>query len=304
MKLGLKGVICPILTPFNDDGSLAEDLWVSHARWVLDQGAHFLSPFGTTGEALSLGLSERRHGLEVLIEGGIPPSRLMPGTGVTALVETKELTSHAIGLGCPAVMVLPSFFYTNAGDGGQGRYYADLIERVGDDQLRLILYNIPQNTGVPVTPGLTARLNALFPSTVVAYKDSSGDWNNTQAVITAAPDVAVFPGSESFLVHGLAAGAAGCISATVNLNAAAIRSVFEGAVAGTDVAAANDDIKAFRKTVQDAGLIGPMKAALAVRSGDQRWLNLRSPLQNATLEQGRALIEALGASADHLPNGR
>src|SRR3954470_19573264 len=101
-----QGVIAPILTPFENDGSIARDLWTSHAKWVLEQGAHYLSPFGTTGEALSVSLGERMQGLEWLGEAGISPSRLMPGTGVIALPETIELTAHAVRLGCAGVMVL------------------------------------------------------------------------------------------------------------------------------------------------------------------------------------------------------
>ena len=295
-----QGVIAPILTPFENDGSIARDLWISHAKWVLDQGAHYLSPFGTTGEALSVSRYERLQALEWLVEAGISPSRLMPGTGVTALPETVELTRHAVRLGSAGVMVLPSFFYTGVGDNGQARYFSEIIERVANPALRMILYHIPQNSGVPVSPALTARLSEAFPETVVAYKDSAGDGNNTAAVIAAAPSVAVFPSSEAQLTKGLASGAAGCISATVNLNAAAIRAVYDGASAGKDVADADTAIKAFRKTIQDAGLIPAMKAVLAVRSGDKRWLNLRAPHENASLAQGEALVAALGSAADHI----
>ncbi|BAV50694.1 Dihydrodipicolinate synthase [Mesorhizobium loti] len=298
-----QGTIAPILTPFADDGGIARDLFVSHAKWVLGQGAHFLSPFGTTGEALSLSLGERMQALEWLIEAGISPGRLMPGTGVTALPETVELSAHAVGLGCAGVMVLPSFFYTAAGDDGQARYYSELIERVANPAMKMILYHIPQNSGVPVSPALTARLSAAFPDTVVAYKDSAGDWNNTAAVIAAAPNVAVFPSSEAQLTKGLANGAAGCISATVNLNAAAIRSLYDRTLAGENVTEADAAIKAFRKIIQDAGLIPAMKAVLAARSGDQRWLNLRAPHENATLENGQALLVALGSAADHIDHG-
>ena len=298
------GIICPVLTPFEDDGRIARDLYVSHAKWILEQGAHFLSPFGTTGEALSIGIRERMEALGWLIEAGVPPQRMMPGTGVTALTETVELSSHAVKAGCAGVMVLPSFFYAAAGDGGQARYFSELVARVGDDRMRMILYNIPQNTGVPVSPALTAELNSRFPDTVVAYKDSSGNWDNTQAVITAAPGVAVFPGSESFLTKGLAAGGAGCISATVNLNAARIRAVYDDAIGGRDVSAADAAMKAFLKTVQDAGLMGAMKALLAVTSGDYRWLNLRAPLNNASLAEGEALLAALGETAGHLRGKR
>src|SRR6185369_10224183 len=131
-----QGVIAPILTPFENDGRIARDLWVAHAKWVLDQGAHYLSPFGTTGEALSVSLGERMQALEWLVEAGIQPSRMMPGTGVTALPETVELSRHALGLGCAGVMVLPSFFYTAVGDDGQARYYRELIEKVASPKLK------------------------------------------------------------------------------------------------------------------------------------------------------------------------
>jgi 4-hydroxy-tetrahydrodipicolinate synthase len=238
--------------------------------------------------------------LEWLVASGISPARMMPGTGVTALPETVELSKHAVGLGCAGVMVLPSFFYTAAGDDGKARYYSELIERVANPALKMILYHIPQNSGVPVSPALTARLSAAFPETVVAYKDSAGDWNNTAAVIAAAPGVAVFPSSEAQLTKGLAGGAAGCISATVNLNAAAIRALYDAAIAGQDVTQADAAIRAFRKVIQNAGLIPAMKAVLAVRSGDKRWLNLRAPHENATLESGEKLLAALGPAADHI----
>lgn len=295
-----QGTIAPILTPFENDGRIARDLWIAHARWVLDQGAHYLSPFGTTGEALSVSLNERKQALEWLVEAGIPPDRLMPGTGVTALPESADLTAHAVGLGCAAVMVLPSFFYTAVGDNGQARYFSELIERVGNPAMRMILYHIPQNSGVPVSPALTARLNEAFPETVVAYKDSAGNWDNTAAVIAAAPKVAVFPSSEAQLTKGLASGGAGCISATVNLNAAAIRALYDGAIAGRDVTEADAAVKTFRKAVQDAGLIPSMKALLAMRSGDKRWLNLRAPHENPTEAVGEALLATLGSLADHI----
>ena len=267
---------------------------------VLDQGAHYLSPFGTTGEALSLSLRERMDALAWLIEAGLPPERLVPGTGVTALPETMELSAHAVGLGCAGVMVLPSFFYASVGDDGQARYFSELIEKIRDPKLRLVLYHIPQNSGVPVSPALAGRLSARFPEIVVGYKDSAGNWENTLAVIAAAPKLAVFPSSEGQLTNGLANGAAGCISASVNLNAAAIRAVYDGARAGHDVNAADANIKAFRKVVQDAGLIPGMKAVLAVRRREPRWLNLRAPHMNATREMGEALLKTLGKLADHI----
>ncbi|MYH89654.1 MAG: dihydrodipicolinate synthase family protein [Gammaproteobacteria bacterium] len=106
----LGGVITPILTPFNDDLGLAPDLYLEHARWLLDQGIHYLSPFGTTGEALSMAHRERLDAVDALIDGGIDPARLMPGTGLCNLPETLELTRHAVERGCAAVMTLQPLF--------------------------------------------------------------------------------------------------------------------------------------------------------------------------------------------------
>ena len=287
------GIICPLLTPFETGGAINRALYSAHAHWVLEQGAHYLSPFGTTGEALSVGIDARMQALDWLIEDGVPASKLMPGTGVTALADTVALTRHAVQAGCAATMVLPSFFFKDAGDDGQARYFEALINAVNDPRLRMILYSIPQNSGVAVSPALTARLNAAFPAHVVAYKDSSGDWANTCAVHEAAPDVAVFPGSEAFLAKGRALGMAGCISATVNVNAAAIRAVF-------DETADDAGIQTVRKAVQSAGLIPAMKAMVAQRWSDDIWLNLMPPLHDATPETGTALLNELGSLMDHL----
>lgn len=295
-----QGIIAPILTPFEDDGRVAEDLWQTHARWVLDQGAHYLAPFGTTGEALSLSMSARMAALASLIDAGIPAPSLMTGTGLTSLHDTLALTRHAVDLGVAAVMVLPPFFYLEASDDGHFRYFAALVDGVGDDRLKICLYNIPQNSGVPISPDLAARLNREFPDTFVAYKDSTGNWDNTLSIINAAPALAVFPGTEALMLQAMEHGGAGCISATVNLNARALRDVYDTKVSGGDTAAGNSAINRLRDMVQHAGLIRAMKSVLAVRYGDARWLNLRPPLLNASMDLGHQVLAELGPLAGHI----
>ena len=65
----MTGVMTPILTPFNDDLSFAPDLYISHAKWLLEEGIHFISPFGTTGEALSMTVDERLSAVDQLVDG-------------------------------------------------------------------------------------------------------------------------------------------------------------------------------------------------------------------------------------------
>ncbi len=292
----LSGVITPILTPYNDDQSIAEDLYLSHAASCLGSGAHYLSPFGTTGEALSNTMAERMHMLELLVSSGTArPDQLMPGTGLCAFEDTLTLCKHAVQLGCAAVMTLPPFFFTQANDEGYYRYFSELIEAVGSSALRICLYHIPQNSGVGITPDLSARLNKAFPEIVVAYKDSFGNWDNTRSVIEAAPGISVFPGSESFMIDAMKLGGGGCISASCNTNATAIRAMYELALSGdwSGAEAALGPINAHRKAIQDGGLIPALKAYKALQSNDDRWLNLRSPLMNADPALGEALADTL-----------
>jgi len=279
-----RGIVTPVLTPYNHDMTIATDLYLEHAGQCLADGAHYLSPFGTTGEAVSNTSRERMEILERLVTSGIAqPEQLMPGTGLCALADTETLVRHAVDLGCAAVMTLPPFFYVNARDEGLYRYFSTLIDRVGSDALRICLYHIPQMAGVGISPALAARLNTAFPEIVVAYKDSSGDWENTRAVIDAAPGISVFPGSESFLLKGVEAGAGGCISASCNSNAGAIRKLYDLALADKTIEAQALEaaVNRHRTAIQDAGLIPGLKSLKAHQSGDERWLNLRPPLEPA-----------------------
>ena len=289
------GVISPILTPFHADGTIATRLYTEHAAYSLEAGIHYLSPFGTTGEAVAVGMSERMEMLERLVDAGIPAAQMMPGTGLCALPDTVILTRHAIDLGCAAAMVLPPFYYPTSED-GLFEYYARLIDGVGSDALRVCLYHIPQMSGVALPPALTARLNAAYPEIVVAYKDSSGDWENTKAVIDAAPGVSVFPASETHLIHGLAAGAAGCISATCNSNPSVIRAYFDAKRAGDEETCASLEpgMIAHREAVQKAGFVPALKSMFAEASGNDTWLHTRPPMDDADPAMGQALNRTLG----------
>ncbi len=187
------GVVAPILTPFEADLSVSHDRLVAHAQRVVDEGCVGLAVFGTTGEALSVATREREAALEALVAGGIDPGVMIVGTGVTNLPGTVHLTRHAMELGCRACMVLPPFYFKDPDPEGLFRHFAGLVERIGDDRLRIMLYHIPQVAGVGLPVPLVARLRAEFPEVVVAIKDSSGDWANTEALF-GIDGLTVYPG--------------------------------------------------------------------------------------------------------------
>jgi 4-hydroxy-tetrahydrodipicolinate synthase len=136
---------------------------------------------------------------------------------------------------------------------------------------------------------LIGRLIRAFPSTVVGLKDSSGDWANTAAILETYPGFEVFPGSEVFLLDGLRKGAAGCISATCNVSAAAIRGVYD-TWKGEDAEARQSAITALRKAIQAFPMIPALKALIAHYRHDPGWARVRPPfLELPAAEVARAV---------------
>lgn len=272
----IRGVIAPNLTPFNSDLSIAEDLYLDHAAWLIDQGCAGLAPFGTTGEALSIGIDERISLLEKLCVR-IDPAKIIPGTGLTNLPDTVRLTQHSVDMGCAGAMILPPFYFKGVSDDGLYDYFSWLIQAVDRPALKIYLYHIPQVAGVGIPSEVASRLHREFPATVVGIKDSSGDWSNTERLL-AIDGLIVYPAQETTLVEGNRLGAAGCISATANLNPANIARLIHGIENGHVDEKLNGDVALFRKTLAQAGPIPAQKALLAHWTGDQRWSHLRPPL--------------------------
>jgi len=293
-----RGVIAPILTPFNDDLSIATDLYVAHARWLFEQGCAGIAPFGTTGEALSVGIDERIEAIRALVDGGVDPTRVIPGTGLTNIADTARLSRACLDMGCAAVMTLPPFYFKGVSNEGLYAYFEQLIEALGEDA-RIFLYHIPPIAIVGIPAALVKRLHEDFPGQVVGVKDSSGDWDNTRELL-GVDDLIVYPGSELPLLDALELGAPGCISATANVNASAIARVIEAYDRG-DLETAQELLVAvirFRETVQDYGPIPAQKRLLAIATGDARWVNVRPPLTAMCDGAGRDLADLLQREFD------
>jgi 4-hydroxy-tetrahydrodipicolinate synthase len=226
----LAGVLAPVLTPFRADLSPDAGRLATLCRWLLGQGCAGLAVFGTTSEANSLTLEERERLLEAVLASGLPPAALMPGTGACALGDAVRLTRLAVRSGCAGVLALPPFYYKGVSDEGLFRFFSELVERVGDRRLRLYLYHIPPVAQVGIPDAVVERLLARYPGAVAGMKDSSGDWAHTRATLAAfaGSGFDVFVGSERFLLANLRAGGAGCITATGNVNAAAISRLWRG----------------------------------------------------------------------------
>jgi len=290
------GVLTPVIMPFDTELNIDSTRLLNQCRWLLDQGVG-IAIFGTNSEANSLSVDEKIDTLDQLTEAGIDPTRLMPGTGLCALPETVRLSAHVARLGCGGALMLPPFYYKGVSDEGLFRSYSEVIERVGDERLKIYLYHIPPVSQVGISIALIERLVARYPETVVGIKDSSGDWSNTRAVHDAGlDDFRIFAGSESFLLQNMREGGAGCISATANINPAAIHELYsswDSEQAEQKQAALN----AVRECVQQFAVIPALKAIVAHFSGDPDWRRVRPPLVELDARQRDELsrrLEALG----------
>jgi len=291
-KPSFSGVIAPVLTPFGEDGAPDADRFIEHAEWLMADGCTGLAPFGTTSEANSLGLDERMELLEDLVDAGIEPAKLMPGTGMCSIADATILTQHAVDLGCGGVLMLPPFYYKNPSEEGLFRFFADVIDEVDDDRLRVYLYHIPPVAQVGFSLRLIDRLIKEFPGIVVGLKDSSGDWSNTKAILDAFPKFEVFPGSETFLLDGLRSGAVGCISATANVNPRGIREVYDR-WQGEEADQLQARISGLRKAIQAYPMIPMLKAIVAHYREDTGWAEVRPPFVPMGSAEARTAIDAL-----------
>ena len=301
MASSVRAVFSPVVTPFRRDLSPDPERLAKHCRWLLSNNVG-LAVFGTNSEANSMSVDEKADLLDKLIEDGIDPRRMMPGTGMSALTDSVYLTAHAVRLGCSGVLMLPPFYYKGVTDEGLFRSYSEVIERVGDSRLKVYLYNIPPVSHVPLSVALITRLLDAYPQTVAGIKDSSGDWNNTQAYIESFADrgFVVFPGSESFLLQGLRNGASGCISATANVHPGPIAKMldlWESADADDHQARLNEIRGIFAKYP----MIAALKSAVAFYSGDPEWRTVRPPLVELTDDQERTFLSELDAARFEMP---
>jgi 4-hydroxy-tetrahydrodipicolinate synthase len=298
----LKGVLSPVATPFQSDLSADPERFVRHCKWLLAHGCSGLAVFGTNSEANSLAAEERIALLEALVGGGVPAEKLLAGTGCCALPDSVKLTAHAVKLGCAGVLMLPPFYYKGVPDEGVYRNFSEVIQRVGDDRLRLYLYHIPPVSQVPITLGLIERLLSAYPREVVGIKDSSGVWNHTQAVLDAFADSGfdVFVGSEVFLLQNLRAGGVGCITAGANVNPHGIDAVYrswQSAEAETLQAKADS----VRKVLQSVPMLPALKAVIAHFADDSAWATVRPPLVELSAQDRADVIVALTGLGFEMP---
>jgi 4-hydroxy-tetrahydrodipicolinate synthase len=281
----LSGVIAAVATPIEDSGAPDIKRAVTLARYLLDNGCDGLNVLGTTGEATSFSLDERKGVMDAYKANGLPLHRLMVGTGAAAMADAVALTRHAAELGFAGALVLPPFYYKGVPDDGLVAYIDTLVKATQAKPIPLYLYHFPAMSGLPWHVTLIERLLESYPSRIVGLKDSSGDMAFARAAAKVSPDFAVFPSTEACLLEARSGDFAGCISATANLNA----DLCGRAWAQGDTAALDAAVK-IRKLFDGKPLVSGVKALLAHIHGDAGLARVKPPLASFSAADRASVI--------------
>ena len=290
----LKGVIAATPTPLNADLTIDIGRLIGHCRWLLGEGGcDGINLLGTTGEATSFSVEQRIAAMRAVAGSGIPLQRMMVGTGASALADAAALTTAARDLGFAGALLLPPFYYKGMDAESLAEYVGEVIGKASPCGLRIYLYHIPQNTGVPFTAATIARLRERYPEIVVGLKDSSGDIAFSRSLAVEFPGFDVFPSSEGSLSEWKSSRFAGCISATTNVTGALSQIAWRDPDGdkGRDAAAA---AMAIRGVLAGFPLMASVKAALAEMTGDAGWDRLMPPLRRLSPSERAELFARLG----------
>jgi 4-hydroxy-tetrahydrodipicolinate synthase len=272
-NIKLRGVIAAVATPVVEDGSPDTARATKLARYLIDNGCDGLNVLGTTGEATSFSVEERKRVMDAYKADGLPLDRMMVGTGAAATADAVALTRHAAELGFAGALVLPPFYYKGVPDDGLVAYTDTIVKATAQKPIPIYLYHYPQQSGLHWHAALVKRLLDTFGSRIVGLKDSSGDMNYAREAAAISKNFDVFPSTEAVLLDARAGAFAGCISATANLNA----DLCQLAWSKGDKAAL-DHAVTIRKLFDGKPLVSGVKALLAHIHGDPALARMKPPL--------------------------
>lgn len=278
------GVSAALTTPFDRAGRIDWARFTAHAKKLTGDGVGLVTAFGTTGEGASLSLEEKAPLYDEMAKSGPGVDRLVECIYGPPSDTAGRLVGRALKAGAAGILLTPPYYFRGVPEEGIYRWYSEVIERAGADCRDIILYNIPQITGVTIGPALVSRLREAYAGIIAGVKDSSGDWQQTEAMLAEHRDLAILVGNEAHLARAVQRGASGAISGVANLSP----SLVAGLVRGEE----NPMIVPLLEKLLALPLIPAIKAVLALIRGDAAWAHVRAP--HLQIEDQSMLAECAG----------
>ncbi len=199
-----KGLFPAIITPMTSEGELNEEAFRAVMEDNIQAGVHGFWVAGGTGESVYLTDDENRRIAEISADQNQGRVKNIMHVGAPSTVRAAMLAEHAAKQGVEAICCVPPFFYRTTDDALVEHYR--VVGAAAD--LPLFVYNLPQCTGVEVTPELMAKIQEGVPQ-LSGLKHSGPDFHATAAF--ARMGLNCFIGSGRLMLPGLTVGAIGCI---------------------------------------------------------------------------------------------
>jgi 4-hydroxy-tetrahydrodipicolinate synthase len=286
----LTGVVPAIPTPVTSDMEPDVNRLLKFAEQLFADGVHGLNVTGTTGEATSMSLDQRKQVIAGVGASSLPKDRVMVGTGAASVADAVELSRCAADAGLTGALVLPPFYFKDPSTSGLLRYFEAIAQATHQSALDIYLYNFPALSGIAYSKELVTALTTEFGTRIAGLKDSSGDMAYATDIAQSFPQMNIFPSNEGAIPQCRDQLFAGCISATANLSAKLCVSAFDG---GDD--AALEVAKGIRAKVAEGPLVPRIKAVLANQLSDSEWANVLPPYAKLSGEEQQELNQAIKA---------
>ena len=294
-------LVVAVATPITGELTPDARLLAARGRTLLASGCDGLALFGTTGEGAHFAPRDRMAALEGVVAAGLPPDRLLVAPGALSIRDTVELSRHAVGLGVAGCLLMPPCFYRGGlTEDGAFRWFATVVDRVGSERLRLVLYHFPDISGVPVTPVTVRRLVERYGPLIAGIKDSGGDLGFTEALLRRFSDLAVFTGTEIHVPAAVASGARGTICGLANVVPRLMRRMLD-APSLPDGRRFVPLLRAVDGILSRGPFIAGIKAVVAATTGESAWRALVPPAVPLPLHDEARLLADFGRFEDALP---
>ena len=277
------GLSVALSTPFSQGGAIDSKLAVLHSKRVLQNGANSITLFGTTGEGTSLSQTEKLKILRTLIKEDILASQIIVAVMTSSLQDVVSQCIEYHELGVRRVLLAPPFFFKDLSFEGLLKWYSAVFVALRPLEIQFILYNIPQLTMVPIEPKLISALQDKFGSEMVfGVKDSTGNLSGTLEFLKNK-DLMVAVGDERTLADAMCHGASGAICGMSNIFPNELAEII-------NTKTHNPMINKMTNLIVKAPVTSGVKALLAIKLNENKWLNVRSPL-NPSSEAHQLLLK-------------
>ena len=216
MSLNLQGVFAALTTPFNQQGEIDHDELRRNIEHYNETDLRGYVALGSTGEFPHLSMDEKIAVIETVRGAMATDKLLLVGTSELATRETIKLTIKAHELGADAALVVTPYYYKKVLHDEQHESH---FLRIADaSPMPVMIYQIPQFTGVYLLPETIARLSEH--SNIIGMKESSGDLAALKDVFRELPQGFAFDimlGAPAILTEGFDIGCLGAIFAVASL---------------------------------------------------------------------------------------